>query len=126
MPEINRNALNAFRNARLELLEVFDAANPNLVTGRRAVSTLPTQALFLLNSPFVQQQSEAIAKRLLQIAPDRRLEEAFLLLLQRPARETEMDWARGIVDGVDPADEAERWSRFAQLLLASVDYRYLY
>ncbi|MCA9175941.1 MAG: DUF1553 domain-containing protein [Planctomycetales bacterium] len=116
----------AFRNARLELLEVFDAANPNLVTGRRAVSTLPTQALFLLNSPFVQQQSEAIAKRLLQIAPDRRLEEAFLLLLQRPACETEMDWARGIVDGVDPADEAERWSRFAQLLLASVDYRYLY
>ncbi|MEZ6044388.1 MAG: DUF1553 domain-containing protein [Planctomycetaceae bacterium] len=35
-----------FRNAMLDLFEVFDVANPNLVVGRRTASTLPTQSLF--------------------------------------------------------------------------------
>ena len=32
---------------------MFDFPVPELVTGRRGVTTVPTQALFLMNSPFI-------------------------------------------------------------------------
>jgi len=56
----------AFRNTMHPLLAVFDLADPNLVSGKRNVSTLPTQALYLLNSPFVMAQSRHAADRLLK------------------------------------------------------------
>ena len=47
----------------LPIFEVFDAPNPNLVVGRRSTTNLPTQALFLMNSPFIREQSELTAKQ---------------------------------------------------------------
>ena len=125
----------AFRNARVELLDVFDAPNPNLVSGRRATSTLPTQALFLLNSPFVLKQAEATAQQILKIPPDRRIEAAFMRMLSRPPRESEVAWAQQIVasgnaanaaKGGEGDDAVKNWTRLCQLLFASVDFRYLY
>ncbi|MFL2908236.1 MAG: DUF1553 domain-containing protein, partial [Limisphaerales bacterium] len=55
-----------FRNTPLEILAVFDFADPNLVVGERTTSSVPTQALFLMNNPFVRQQAVAAATRLLQ------------------------------------------------------------
>ena len=46
-------------------LEVFDPVEQTLVTGRRETTTIPSQALFLLNSPFVRRQSLKLAERLL-------------------------------------------------------------
>ena len=46
-------------------LEVFDPVDQTLVTARRDVTTVPGQALFLLNSSFVRKQSLAFAERLL-------------------------------------------------------------
>ena len=43
-------------------LAVFDMANPDLVSGARPATTVPTQALFMLNSQFVKAQSDALAK----------------------------------------------------------------
>ena len=45
------------------ILGVFDFADPDLVTGRRAVTNVPAQALLLLNSPFVMDQAENAASR---------------------------------------------------------------
>jgi len=53
-----------------DVLENFDMANPNLVTGDRDVTNVPLQALYLMNGPFVQEQAAALAKRI-QSAPDR-------------------------------------------------------
>jgi hypothetical protein len=125
----------AFRNARLEMLDVFDAPNPNLVMGRRAISTLPTQALFMLNSPFVSDIAETTAKRLLALqvdGPQDRLTEAFLLLLNREPRPEERAWAADILQLDSPAESDEQarrlehWQRLVQLVFASIDYRYLY
>ena len=55
-----------FRNTLPEIMQVFDFADPNLVTGNRAASSVPTQALFLMNNPFVHEQSKAAAKKLLE------------------------------------------------------------
>ena len=36
---------------------VFDFPEPELLTGRRGITTVPTQALYMMNSPFVVEQS---------------------------------------------------------------------
>jgi cytochrome c553 len=46
-------------------LEAFDPVSQTLVTGKRDETTVPTQALFMLNSPFVRQQSLHLADTLL-------------------------------------------------------------
>jgi uncharacterized membrane protein len=47
-------------------LEAFDPVSQTLVTGKREETTVPTQALFMLNSPFVRQQSQTLADTLLE------------------------------------------------------------
>ncbi|MED5586986.1 MAG: DUF1553 domain-containing protein, partial [Verrucomicrobiota bacterium] len=54
-----------FRNTMPEIMQVFDFADPNLVIGKRTTSSVPTQALFLMNNPFVRQQAKTAASRLL-------------------------------------------------------------
>ena len=76
----------AFRNSMLDVFEVFDFANPNLVTGDRSSSTLPTQALYLMNSPVVIEQARKAALRLLErqiSANDQRLEFVYQQVLGR-------------------------------------------
>jgi hypothetical protein len=58
------------RNRRHPFLALFDAADPNLSVPQRLPTTTPTQTLFLMNSPFVKQQAEAFALRLLDSAGD--------------------------------------------------------
>ncbi|MEZ6068430.1 MAG: DUF1553 domain-containing protein [Planctomycetaceae bacterium] len=57
--------LPVFRNRLPELHQVFDFPDPNLSTGKRTTTTLSTQALFLLNSPFATARGEATADSLL-------------------------------------------------------------
>jgi cytochrome c553 len=115
-----------FRNSLLDLFEVFDFADPNLVMGQRSVSTLPTQALYLMNSPWVMQQSEYGAKRLLNDAmletESQRIDEVYLLLFGRTPKPGERQIAADYLKG---STDTARWSRFVHTLIASVDFRYL-
>ena len=43
------------------LRNVFDFAQPSEFSGRRATTAVPTQALFLMNSPVVKQHAAALA-----------------------------------------------------------------
>jgi hypothetical protein len=64
-------------------LECFDPVEQTLVTGRRDTTTVPGQALYLLNSSFVRRQSLALAERLL--VPDGAHDEARIRLAYRLA-----------------------------------------
>src|SRR5262249_42584763 len=44
-------------------LEAFDPVDQTLVTGQRDATTVPGQALFLLNSTFVRKQALALAEK---------------------------------------------------------------
>jgi len=121
-----------FRNTMHDLFEVFDVANPNLVSGQRSVSTLPTQALYLMNSPLVMNQSRQAAARLLDEACDDtcRIELAFERTLGRPPQPAELAFARdflriGSAASATPAERLERWARFQQTLFACLDFRYV-
>jgi hypothetical protein len=72
--------------------EVFDGADTNATTDGRAQSITPVQALFLMNSPFVQDQSEAFAVRV-GMAHDLladRVDYAFRLAYGRAAKPEEV------------------------------------
>lgn len=118
-----------FRNAMLDLFSVFNAANPNLVTGRRTRSVLPSQALFLLNSPFVMDQAEHAARSLLESrsqddGPNRLIREAWQRTLAREPSTEELRVIRThLTSGSD--DPIAAWTSVFHSLFASVDFRYL-
>lgn len=81
------------RNRRHPYLALFDGADPNLSSAGRLATTTPTQALYLMNSPQVHRQAEALAKRLL------------LASLDSPAR---IRLAVEMTTGHPPGSEGER------------------
>jgi len=77
-------------------LEVFDFAEQGMVTGSRDTTTVATQALYLLNDPFVRRQSLALAERLLartDYGDAARVDWAYRLTLGRSATLAEIDRA---------------------------------
>jgi cytochrome c553 len=113
-----------FRNSMPELLEAFDGADPSMTTGRRSVSTVAPQALFLMNHPFVMEQSRVTAKRLLA-EPDldeaARVRLAYRRILGREPSEPEMRAIRGYLG----KGEEDAWTRVVQVLFASIEFRYI-
>jgi Protein of unknown function (DUF1553) len=79
------------RLKRHPFLALFDGADPNASTPERRATTVPTQALFFLNDPFVHTKAEQLAARLLAAHPDEpmRIEAACRLTLGRPPAEAE-------------------------------------
>ncbi|MDR3637168.1 MAG: DUF1553 domain-containing protein, partial [Isosphaeraceae bacterium] len=116
-----------FRNALPELFEVLDFADPSLVIGRRNVSTVALQSLFLLNHPFVIDQARQAARRLLaENRPDdeTRLVRIYRLALGRAPTDGERRIGLAFVSSRAGTDSEETWSLLVQALFASIDFRY--
>jgi hypothetical protein len=73
------------RLKRHPFLTLFDGADPNASTAERASTTVPTQALFFLNDPFLHESSDHWATRLMSQTAEmeRRLELAWRAALGR-------------------------------------------
>jgi len=84
------------RNVRLPLLEAFDQPDTLTSCPVRPVSTSPLQALILFNGPFLQEQSKALAVRLLREGGNEskaRVQTAYRLALGRAPRPAELTTA---------------------------------
>jgi len=103
-----------------DVLEQFDVANPNLVTGDRDVTNVPLQALYLMNGPFVQEQATALAQRI-QASPDR-VRVAFQLCFNRPPDAKEQQLAEAFFQTA-AGDESKLLAAFCQSLLCSAEFR---
>ena len=79
------------RLKRHPFLALFDGADPNATTAERLGTTVPTQALFFLNDPFVHTKADKWATRLQAASPDEqaRIEHAWLRAIGRPPTEIE-------------------------------------
>jgi hypothetical protein len=125
-------------------LEVFDFAEQGMVTGSRDTTTVATQALYLLNDPFVEWQALALAERVLRSAADDagRIALAYRLAVGRAATAREVARARAYLADYEATARAERpapseesepaveprtaaWTSFCHALLASAEFRYL-
>ena len=120
-----------------EMLAVFDLADPNNVVGQREVTTVATQALYMMNSPFVMQRSAEAASRVLQ-SDDAdelaRADLAYQLILARPASDTErnravafvQEYRQSLADAKADQSQLDAWTALCQTLFASAEFRYLY
>ena len=117
----------AFRVKRHELFELFDFGNINFSLGQRNVSTVALQALYLLNNPFVLEQSRDAAKNLLKQEkdPEGRLNTAFLQTLGRTPSAQERTLISGYLQDGLSSESVEEWSSVFQTLFGTIDFRYL-
>ena len=84
------------RGLAFPMFQVFDLPEQNITAGARYVSTVPTQALTLLNNPFVLKQAALFAERVRQGAggdPAKQIDLAYRVALTRPPSRTELSVA---------------------------------
>lgn len=119
--------LPAFRNHLHDLLSTFDAANPNLVQGQRVNTTMPTQALYLMNSDFTLNQAKHFANRLLREEPtdiEARMERLYKSALGREPTAEEWEVAISFITRtVGQEHSPEVWSQLAHAVFCSLDFR---
>ncbi len=136
---VDRQHLHGFHRA-------FDFANPDQSAERRPLTTVPQQALFAMNSPFMLEQARSLSNRRQvagKLSPADRVESLYQLVLARRPDETETELALHFVDAVQadaarsaadkPLGEQERdakarldaWAQYAQVLLASNEFMYV-
>jgi len=119
------------RNSLPDIFQVFDFANPSMVTGRRDVSSTASQGLFMMNNPWVLKQAEQAAIKI-QAYPGlddtQRVNRLVRLALGRhaTAKELEVMTAFVYVPGDDDASRKLKWTQLTQALFSSLDFRYNY
>ena len=79
------------RSLPYPMFETFDHPDMNLTAGARNVSTVPTQALTLLNNPFVLREAELLADRITSETNDpvKQIDLGYQYALARPATDLE-------------------------------------
>ncbi len=121
----------------VDILNLFDFADPNQVVGDRTPTTVPTQMLFLMNSPFVKDQARWLAENLLEdssLDDAGRVKTLIQTTLNRPAAERDVQQARQFLSDFEaglkktsnpPEDPAlEAWSRFCHAIFVSSEFLY--
>ncbi len=127
------------RNMLPDVLALFDAADPNGVTAQRNETTVASQSLFLLNSPFVRDQSRAFAERLLSSdksqTDSQRVDQAHRLAFGRIASADEQAQATeflvaylnapSIQSRPEPERQLAAWQSYCQSLLCANEFLYV-
>lgn len=123
------------RNTLPRALDVFDFAEPSLVVGTRESSNTPDQALYMLNNPFVLEQSDALARRIMKLSsnPIDRAGKAFNLVYGRAATEAELRSASVFFRKADESKGSlprekqtfKTLSEFCQALFCSAEFRFI-
>jgi hypothetical protein len=121
-----------------DLFLVFDFPDPHTPIGKRHVTSAATQALYVMNSPFVMEQAKGWAERLDKLSATddaARVKRAFIEAFGREPGEGELLRARAFLNDFNEAtvekqpDAAARkklaWQAFCQALIASAEFRYL-
>jgi hypothetical protein len=108
---------------------LFDAADPESSVDRRTISTVAPQALFLLNHPFVVEQTKTLAKRVLTekaTNEGERIERAYGLLYGRPPTAEERAIGEKFLSASSKrADIYATWQAYCQVLLCANEFIYV-
>ncbi|MBI3464947.1 MAG: DUF1553 domain-containing protein, partial [Planctomycetes bacterium] len=125
------------RIQRHPYLALFDGPDTNYSTDVRTSATVPLQALFMMNNPFVYEQARGFARRLITESPDagKRIELAHRLAWGRRPQPVEVDRAVAYLDRyiqelaraelATDQRELEAWTSYARVLLTANEFVYL-
>ncbi len=131
--ETRRTVYLPLRRANLpSLLNLFDFGDATTINGKRNITNVAPQALFMMNSNFVAERAGSIARELVDdktLSASARMERAYLRLLNRKPAAGEVDSALSYIDSYKSkyaqADEQKAWQSFCHILLGSNEFIYV-
>jgi hypothetical protein len=113
-------------------LRAFDFPSPDLHSPQRPVTTVPQQALFLMNSPFAAEQAKAVAARrdvAWTFTASERVKRIYHATLSRDPSADEVKLAAEFVTTAGKskpsAGQLKPWELFAQVLLLSNEFAFV-
>src|SRR5262249_49769994 len=125
--------LPVLRDRLPDALDLFDFAEPSLVTGDRETTNVPVRALYLMNSRFVKARAQGLADRVAREVDgdDARVRRAFQLCFGRGPDAGEAKMVRAFLErGSKLAGDDEKLRRqllanCCQALLSAAEFRNL-
>jgi hypothetical protein len=118
------------RNRRDRFFALFDGADPNSSTPFRDATTVPTQALYFLNDPFVHARAEKLAEKIVAFSEsdEARLDLALRTLVGRPAGAADRDDFRSFkreLSSLGVEAPGEVWSTYVRVLFSTNEFLYI-
>ena len=115
------------------LLNLFDFGDATTSSGKRLLTNVATQALFWLNSEFLNERALSVAKFLLdqkEINDAARIEAAYTRILNRHPSKDEVDQALNYIAGFKQKFAGEKadqkaWQSLCRILMSSNDFIYV-
>jgi hypothetical protein len=113
-----------------DLLRLHDVPDATVHNPARVPTTTPLQQLFVLNSPFMQQQSSLLVRRLKAEVPrdvEARIRRAYLLLYSRSATDVQVRRGMEFLTAGQPKGFIPDavWEQYAQVLLGSNEFLFV-
>lgn len=102
------------------IFRTFDFASPDSSSPRRFFTTVPQQALFLMNSPFVIQLAKGLTERAdfkAAATDEQRIQRLYQLAFQRDPSKEEIKWAEQFTSTSPTSSDFTAWQKYAQVLL---------
>ena len=126
------------RSALFDVFQAFDFADPSVLNGKRQSTTVAPQALFMMNSQFVAEQSRRMAERLFVEEPSddvTRVTRAWQLSYSRPPSSDEVTFSLKYVDAYsgqyklkfpDRSDvELRSWQSLCRAMMAANEFLFV-
>jgi len=124
------------RNFLSPMMLAFDTPIPFSTVGRRSESNVPAQALILMNDPFVKQQAELWAKRLIDAEGDRtqRIQTMYQQAYARPPSAVEIEAAEAFlisqataydIAGEEARNDPRVWADLCHVLITLKEFTFV-
>lgn len=140
MYQTNRRSvyLPIVRSALYEVLQAFDFADPSVLSGNRTHTTVAPQALFMMNSDFIMQNTQALAEKIVHethLDQRARVNRVYKIVLKRPASPMEISQALHYLEAYQreleslELNQEERemrtWQSLCRVLIASNEFLFV-
>jgi hypothetical protein len=110
-------------------MRAFDVASPDQHSPQRFQTTVPQQALFLMNSPFAAEMAKGLATRPEVAAaktPEEKIRVLYRITLGRNPTAAELALGREFVADANPAGSGfGKWEQYAQVLLLCNEFAFV-
>ncbi len=131
--QVRRTVYMPLRRANLPaLFNLFDFGDATTPNGKRVVTNVAPQALFLMNSKFVADQADAVAKNLLAdpaLDPKQKVESLYFRVLNRAPASAEVDnalsYTAAFRQRFPKTADSDAWQSITRILLASNEFIYV-
>lgn len=110
------------------LYRAFDYPSPDAMSPERSKTSVPQQALYLLNSPFVQRQAQWLTEKWKEdksLSDQQRLERLFQAVLQRNPTKHESEMFLKYVEASTDEEKWNKWDSVAQVVMVSNDFMFV-